>query len=570
MSFYTNFRIGGLEKDDDPPCRNPSSRRSLVAKILIFRLLLLLSMGVSCYLIPDHNPGDDVHRFDLRLSEQNLCFCLPEQSCGDLTARTALSCSMTTTTPNSSQPRILTTAVWKFFLSPLTKWDAARFLNLAVRPSLRDPPISCQEGDDDDDDTDIGTCDFSDSEQAHAFFPFYPLILHNVAIVWIRWAPASMFLPPTFECLVVLVGVLVNTACLILATLSLYSLTMSILLPIPSLKDNKLDQRRQIATAACLVYGIWNPASVFFATNYSESLFGALTLLGHASFVKQKYWLAIPTWMMASFTRSNGSIHCLWLLLQAIGHVCLFTTNPTSRKGNTSTISCLSTILTMVGGAILIFLPVRHHDITGYARHCDNPDIPINPLWCDNQSSSFSLYGWTQRRHWNVGFFRYYDIKQIPNFLLAAPIMGLSAMGVVLWIRNSMMTYGKGKLPSTPYMLLLGWPIRALADSVSDQPDASQSSSDEKSIPLHDFLVYNPRLLGHYAILAGLTLVGLVVAHIQISTRMICSSSPAIIWFLTWCRLQDKSVRLRQFVEVYTALFMILGVILHVNFLPWT
>ncbi len=217
-------------------------------------------------------------------------------------------------------------------------------------------------------------------------------------------------------------------------------------------------------------------------------------------------------------------------------------------------------------GAILVFLPVRYHDWQGFWRHC-HENVSVQPWWCQQEveSSTFSLYGYTQRQHWNVGFFRYYELKQIPNFLLAAPILGLSIAGVVQWTRGSLLEYGKGKLPTTWKILLVGWPIHALSESVSLKPKNTTLGTKPC-----DWLLYNLILLGHYAILAILTLVGLVIAHVQISTRMICSSSPAITWFLTYCHLQDHNPRLRQFAGGYTILYMILGVILHVNFLPWT
>ena len=192
-------------------------------------------------------------------------------------------------------------------------------------------------------------------------------------------------------------------------------------------------------------------------------------------------------------------------------------------------------------------------------------------------SPSFSLYRWTQQQHWNVGLFHYYEFKQIPNFLLAAPILVLSILGVVQWIWSSIREYGKGKLPQSISQLLIGWPIHALSDSVDQtlfhglgtQPSSTTSTSSPVEAACL-WLLFNPVLLGHYAILAGLTIVGLIVAHVQISTRMICSSSPAIIWLLTYCHLQDQSLRLRQLVAFYSILYMLLGVILHVNFLPWT
>jgi len=134
-------------------------------------------------------------------------------------------------------------------------------------------------------------------------------------------------------------------------------------------------------------------------------------------------------------------------------------------------------------------------------------------------------------------------------------------------------------------MISVGWSLHALSESVSQN---GRTGNIDFSLSPPDLLVKNERLLGHYAVLSILTFIGLVIAHVQISTRMICSTSPAIIWFIAHCLLtQSPSTsgissksktnkegrlgsRLSQFVWLYVALYMLLGVILHVNFLPWT
>jgi phosphatidylinositol glycan class V len=380
-----------------------------------------------------------------------------------------------------------------------------------------------------------------------------------------------------------------------------------------------------VAIVVCLVFGVWNPALVFFATNYSESFFAASTILGHLCIQRSKiggkipFWfIGIACWMVGSYTRSNGMLHCLWLLQDGLARIILLLRhkksvdeqskfNAIARNSSIAVLGqailiCTQTIM----GAILIAFPVKYHDWKGWERHCTF--LGDRPLWCsysdDNPyflGSSFSLYRHVQDKHWNVGFFRYYEWKQVPNFLLAAPILILSIAGVYQWIHWALITvYGKGKPPSSYKNLFVGWPIDALSDSVSVFSETITYTASRIIQPTPSaesrLLLKNPHLLGHYAILAILTFLGLVIAHVQISTRMICSTSPAIVWFIAHCLLaspssstasdgtakskeneQKKNQYFSSIVEnrsnvvwFYVGLYMCLGVILHVNFLPWT
>ncbi len=558
------------------------SRAKLVVTVLFFRLFYISAMAVSCHFIPEHNPGDGVLKFDMRLKNHEDCYCLTGHAC-DYELRNSIHDDSSTdcAVPMPVSGSFLAPSVWNFFLEPLTKWDAARFLTLAVNPSLRDP------------NQDI--LSFQDSEQAHAFLPMFPSTIQQLSLLLYRTVP-SQLLPPTFESLVVYSGMLFNNfICLTVAIMALYSLTISVMSgsEAASLQGEYREHHHSVAVVVGLVFGIWNPALVFFATNYSESFFAATTFLGHLCIQQSKnggsviLWFAgIACWMVGSYTRSNGTLQCLWLLQDGLARMIWLhrkqNANPAGASKTSifgrSTVICAQTIL----GTVLVAFPVRYHDWRGWERHCVNSGV--RPSWCsDNDEkpsilgSSFSLYGHIQDKHWNVGFFRYYEWKQIPNFLLAAPVLLLSIAGVYRWIYWSCITvYGKGKCPSSFKCLFVGWPFDALAESVSGSGTGSKTAQSNLSTE-SNLLLENPRLLGHYAILAILAFVGLTIAHVQISTRMICSTSPAIIWMMAQTLLfsspiGDATPNLKgsSLIWIYVRLFMFLGVILHVNFLPWT
>ncbi|CAJ1945239.1 unnamed protein product [Cylindrotheca closterium] len=558
-----------------------SSEWKLVGLVVWFRLVLLLAMAISCHFIPDHNPGGNVLRFDMRLlnneeqqqqqqqpqqqgEEEEDCFCIKGHFCehfGGNDESSSGNCAI------ASGNTFLPSPIWHFFLAPLTKWDAARFLNLALDPTMLDPKCSTTSG--------AVHCNFDASEEAHAFFPLFPAIVGQLAILAMNLVPLE-FLPPTFEALLTLCGFLSNMTCAVVATLCLFQLTLSIL---P--EEMKPEQQRHIAWTTCLINGVWNPASVFFVSNYSESLFSATTLLGHYLFQMENnligMGLGVVVWTIGSNVRSNGILQSLWLIVYALAKTCAYAI--TRNKKNSGLKyhhfyyyyhhHLVHAVFAIVA-AVIIAQPMKWHDLQGFNRHCHG-SLPSNqvPEWCALQqegNESFSLYGFVQRKHWNVGFMKYYEWKQIPNFLLAAPILLLSVKGVYQWIHYSLVTdFGKGKLP-LPRLILMDWPIQALAESVS----TSIKTTNSNPLRPEEWLIHNPWLLGHYAILAIVTLVGAFIAHVQISTRMILSSSPASIWYLTFLIMQREEPKLQIAARTYPCLYILLGIILHVNFLPWT
>ena len=151
------------------------------------------------------------------------------------------------------------------------------------------------------------------------------------------------------------------------------------------------------------------------------------------------------------------------------------------------------------------------------------------PEWCEH-GSTFNLYSYVQRKYWNVGLFRYYEWKQVPNFILAAPVLILSSLAVTQWIQCSWSRCRtrRKSAPARPTICdLVDWAVFSLRAFATD-PNKIESSPGCSASGWSD----SPILLGHYAVLAASTLLSLTVAHVQISTRLICSTCPALYWFM--------------------------------------
>lgn len=222
------------------------------------------------------------------------------------------------------------------------------------------------------------------------------------------------------------------------------------------------------------------------------------------------------------------------------------------------------------------------------------------PTWCegdDSTKSRFSLYAYVQRKYCNVGLFGYFEMKQIPNFFLALPVLALSYAAVFTWISHSWARHDvvasrastTDKKKNTSFYTvardLLSWAFIALDASSDDEFILGSVTNASPSYERRALL--GCKLLSHYAILAGFALVGSFLAHVQVSTRLIFSSCPAIYWFLSDlllvnnCDKKAADIRKGSFwypsaisppllIYTYFAFYNILGVIMHVNWLPWT
>ncbi|CAN0577636.1 unnamed protein product, partial [Ectocarpus sp. 12 AP-2014] len=89
--------------------------------------------------------------------------------------------------------------------------------------------------------------------------------------------------------------------------------------------------------------------------------------------------------------------------------------------------------------ALLVIAPYVLVQTYAYRKFClagtrlaeeELPSLTMEHLhpWCAWRVPS--VYAHVQSTYWNVGAFRYYQWKQIPNFLLAAPALILTAHGI--------------------------------------------------------------------------------------------------------------------------------------------
>ncbi|KAM6218419.1 GPI mannosyltransferase 2 isoform 4-T4 [Rhynchocyon petersi] len=183
--------------------------------------------------------------------------------------------------------------------------------------------------------------------------------------------------------------------------------------------------------------------------------------------------------------------------------------------------------------------------------------------------------------YWNVGFLRYYELKQVPNFLLATPVVILVACAI--W------TY----VTAHPWFCLtLGL----------------QKIKNNKTLQKPEPGFLSPHVFVYLVHAAVLMIFGGLCMHVQVLTRFLGSSTPIVYWFpahllqnqepllkslemVSWKPLAGDSPQgqkvlrnpikgllynwkaccpLTRYILGYFLSYWLLGLLLHCNFLPWT
>ncbi|XP_071955646.1 GPI mannosyltransferase 2-like isoform X2 [Antedon mediterranea] len=181
------------------------------------------------------------------------------------------------------------------------------------------------------------------------------------------------------------------------------------------------------------------------------------------------------------------------------------------------------------------------------------------PSWCDDRPPL--LYSYIQNHYWDVGFLKYYQLKKIPNFILAFPMVVICICAVWIyswknWNTVKFLEFRKRTSVTIGYM----------------------------SEAVFVYIVH----------LCTLVVFATTCINIEVTTRLICSCCPAFYWYVasvikskghlkrkalakddhntisTFYKhfaIDDFNTKLILF---YFLSYCVVGVLLHCNFLPWT
>lgn len=386
-------------------------------------------------------------------------------------------------------------------------------------------------------------------EQQLAFYPLFPFTVGLIAKLLHSTVP---ILSLYNYCLCVATAL--NVVFFIKAAECLFELSL------------RLTGNKKWAQLVTILYCL-NPASIFFSAPYSEALFSWLTfkvMLETASDATISSARLVVPLSLSLVTRSNGFINLGYVVYFA-AKMYMGQPKKINKAGvivRTSLVIAIS--LTLYGLTQLYFYylfcgqhPIEHVPIvkeyaerhnfvlSGQAR--TNGSSP----WCDYDLPL--SYSYIQNHYWNVGFLRYYQWKQIPNFIIAAPALTLILYFCFNYVRTN-----------TGYCLHLG-----LFDS----------KATTKKITLFERQIFPFVMHGIF-----LALFCLFFVHIQVSNRLLASSSPILYWL---CANHFKDASINGFEDIRDIIFLdksearrlilcyfvgyaFIGTVLFSNFLPWT
>ena len=262
-----------------------------------------------------------------------------------------------------------------------------------------------------------------------------------------------------------------------------------------------------------------NPASIFFSVAYTESFFAAFVFLG-LCFLYQSHappfrlrMMGSLMFMLATMTRSNGALMGLFSLdasFRAWKH--------TAKRRQDFYRAFLELAAVTCVHAFGLFSVLAY----GYYQYCrptSQQDYEY-PEWCSWKLPVIYLH--VEEHYWNVGFLRYFTMEQIPNFLLAMPVL--------VWSLLSIYTVG--------------------------------FSSYLRSSTQTNFSVFLVQTL-------IVTLLSFFMMHVQISTRILMASCPILFWAGAVVT-KSSHLFLTYLFLVYVVSYFLLGPGLFCCFYPWT
>ncbi|ORY24705.1 GPI mannosyltransferase 2 [Naematelia encephala] len=266
---------------------------------------------------------------------------------------------------------------------------------------------------------------------------------------------------------VVLGGEIIANAAFVGATVALYKLSNQLFNP-------------TFARTTALLY-ILQPSQSVMSSVYTEPLYALFSFVGFDLALRRKWIRASLCLACATSLRATGIFSA-----GLTGWMILFERKHSSFAG------ILRKFVLAGMTTSLIVLPFSLFQAYAYHSFCLSP-VTDRP-WCTSHLPM--AYSFVQAEYWNVGLFKYWISAQIPNLLVAAPVLLISLMATYTYMRP-LLQFDSGETSRSI------WPAEAR----------------NRALPFH---------IHHLA----LTLLLIFSSHTQIALR-VSSGDPVIWWGLS-------------------------------------
>lgn len=225
---------------------------------------------------------------------------------------------------------------------------------------------------------------------------------------------------------------------------------------------------------------------------------------------------------LATATRSNGSLLFIFPLCMTVNRII----NAVKQK-NISLAFIVEEGFLLAGSGFLQALPIFSVLFHGFTLYCEGDPSP----YC--QGPMPNIYNYVQGKYWNVGFLKYWEMKQIPNFLLASPMIFISIMAIWTYI-------------------------------AADPKRFFTSSAYCKKIKSAEEFINSPVIVPFVFYWAANLFILVFIANVQIITRTFCTL-PTLYWYLG-----DTIFTKHRWISGIFFVYLFLGIHMFSNFYPWT
>ncbi|KAF8071407.1 hypothetical protein N665_1128s0006 [Sinapis alba] len=409
----------------------------------------------------------------------------------------------------------------------------------------------------------ISQCGY-EYEQTYAFLPLLPFFISLLS----RTVFAPLVPVIGLRAVMVLSGYVVTNSAFVFAAIYLFRVSVIIL------KDTEASFRASVIFC-------FNPASIFYSSIYSESLYALFSIGGVYHLLSGASNVAVLWFALSGCARSNGILNA--------GYICFQTMHRAYEALYLKKRVCLSVQVLVTGflRCVCICLPFVAFQAYGFYNICHGHKLDELRPWC--KAKVPLLYNFIQSHYWGVGFLRYFQFKQLPNFLLASPILSLAVCSVVSYMKTRPELFISLGFQASEKEKRSSARLYSLKDAL--EPDVVTSSNEGKSdirqrkpIRKKDVTVTNaaansnsPDLSGYFSadVFPFVVHLGLMAAtaffimHVQVATRFL-SASPPLYWFASHLIASPKHSKWGYLIWSYCAAYILLGSLLFSNFYPFT